>query len=301
MIEMNNSQPMVYIIVLNYQNVYDTIECLNSLIEQDYQSYKIVLVDNASQDDSVKKLSEYAKKNDVVTFIESPRNGGYAAGNNMGILYAQQQGDMDYVWILNNDTVVEKDALSKVVEKAYADKEIGLCGSKLIYSWNRDLVQAIGGKYNKFLGIGWNVTDESLVNNLDYANGAAVLVSKYFLDDVGLMCEEYFLYYEEIDWALRAKGKYKITCALDSIVYHKEGASIGGSDAQKNNKSELADYFSIRNRLLVSKKYYKIYVPIVYFGLLIAVVNRIKRCQFSRIGMIISLALGSKNKKYEIV
>lgn len=293
--------PKVYIIVLNYKNYPDTITCLESLLQLNYDNFHIVLVDNASPDDSAKRLETYLEDKSQITFIGAHKNGGYAAGNNIGLRYAQHQGDMEYAWILNNDTIVDSNALHNVVTRASIDQRIGLCGSKLIYEWDHSKVQAIGGKYNKYLGVCWNISDESQVENLDYVTGAAVLVSKTFLEDIGLMCEEYFLYYEEIDWALRAKGKYKIACALDSIVYHKEGASIGGSDAQKNNKSELADYFSIRNRLLVSKKYYKIYVPVVYFGLLIAVVNRIKRCQFSRVGMIISLALGSKNKKYEIV
>ena len=112
-----------------------------------------------------------------------------------------------------------------------------------------------------------------------------MFVKKEFIDEIGLMSEEYFLYYEELDWAYRCKGKYKITCAIDSVVYHKEGKSTGGR-INKNNKSYTSDYYNIRSRLIFSHKYLRKYLFFVYLGLFVTIINRIKRKQFNRILMI---------------
>lgn len=276
---------MVGIVILNYNNAQDTMECIESILQLNCNDWICYIVDNHSDLEIYAKISAYIEslKNNRVLLIRNSDNLGYAGGNNIGIMHAISDG-ADYVWILNNDTTVDNMSLSYMLNKMYTDSDIGLCGSKLIYSWNRDKIQGYGGKYNKYFGTSTYITDINQINDMDYVIGASVLVSRKFLQDIGLMSEDYFLYYEELDWAERAKGRYKIGCAVNSIVYHKEGGTINNNS--RKEKSYISDYYSLKNRLLFTKKFYNRYLPLVMIGLLIAIVNRIKRGQYNRVLMI---------------
>ena len=142
--------PKVYIIVLNYNNAADTIECLESLREIKYANYEVILVDNASSDNSDSILSSYASE--YIHYIRNEYNYGYAAGNNIGIRYAMQRNDGSFVWILNNDTIVSPYALGYLVETCMYDSSIGVCGSKILYYYG-DGIQGYGGRYNYWFGI----------------------------------------------------------------------------------------------------------------------------------------------------
>lgn len=280
---------MVYIIVLNFNNPNITIECLESIKCMLFKDYRVILVDNASTDNSVDIFNKYLQVNNDIIFLTANENRGYAAGNNIALQYALNKKNMQYCWILNNDTVVDKNALSKLYEFMEAHKDVGICGSKLIYDWDRNKVQGYGGDFNPVFAIPRCCTDIKMIDSIDYVIGASVFVRREFLQDIGLMCEDYFLYCEEVDWAERAKGKYKIACEPESIVYHKEGASTGGHNIK--DRSFLSDYYQLRSRILFTKKFYKKYLPIVYLTMICAIFNRIKRRQYDRIWMIIKLML----------
>lgn len=231
-----------------------------------------------------------------LVLIKSNANLGFAGGNNVGIRYALAKNDFDYIWILNNDTVVNPDALDQMVIRMEADSGIGICGSTLLYYYEPQKIQALGGAtYNKWLGtirhIGAYQNKNIKVNNkkiegkMDYVVGASMLVSKEFLQKVGLLSEEYFLYFEEIDWAVRAKGKFELGFAPKSIVYHKEGRSIG-TNGNPKMKSSIADYYAIRNRILFTRKFYPYVLCTVYLGLLVTLLNRLLRRQTNRIPLI---------------
>ncbi len=289
---------MIYICVLNYNNSEDTVECLESLKRLINVAYKIILIDNNSSGKARKILREYVNINQHIYYIESKANRGYAGGNNLALRYALSQADMEYCWILNNDTIVEPNSLSLLVDYMNHNKHVGLCGSKLVYEWDRLKIQGYGGCYNPVLGTMHSCIDKEDIKDIDYIIGAAVLVRKSFLENIGLMDEGYFLYYEELDWTVRARGKYDIACVDDSIVYHKEGASTGVNNAEKN-KSILADYYSIRNRIRFTRKFYPCFLPTVYIGLILSMVIRIYRMQFNRVPMIFKLMLGIKDDRYE--
>lgn len=227
-------------------------------------------------------------------FIESDKNLGFAGGNNLGIKLAKRLNNFEYVWLLNNDTVIKKNSLSQLVAQGKSDKNsnysIGLYGSKLLYYYNPTKIQAVGGKYNKWFGVPYHVgsnkensekyNDSSL--KLDYVVGASLFVTKEFIQKVGLLNEEYFLYFEELDWILRGKAQgFKFIYNYKSEVFHKEGATIGESN--KIKKSEVAEYYSLKNRIIFSKKYFPQYLPIVYLGFFFVALNRLKRGQFSKI------------------
>ena len=283
-------KPLVYIVILNWNGWRDTLECLTSLEALTYDHYEIVVVDNASTDGSRERIRTVYPN---LTLIQSGANLGFAGGNNVGVKHALLH-DADFVWLLNNDTVVEKGALSQLVARAQSDPDIGMCGSTLIYYHNRDVVQAYGGgTYNKWLGLtkrlGHGSSRAEPVNaaeverKLDYIEASSLLVSRVFLDRVGLMEETYFLYYEEIDWVTRARGQFKLGYAKDSVVYHKEGSSTGASDYATSPKSWTADYYSVRNRLLITRRFFPLALPTLYLSLTGVVVNRVRRRQWGRV------------------
>jgi len=291
----------VYIILLNYNGWKDTIECIESVLKNDYDNYQIIVVDNNSPNNSMeyikawaegkqevvydensqlKHLSQpfekkpldyvfYTKKealnggdqikesecNKPLIFIQAGENGGFAAGNNIGIKYALAKDDFEYVWLLNNDTVIEKDSLSLLVKHAKKN-EIGISGSALMYYHDPKEVQAYGGHINKFFGTGTHILHVSEIGKkLDYVVGASFLINNKVLDKIGLMPEEYFLYYEETDYCFNARNNgFKLGVSLDSVVYHKEGGSTGAS-SNPSNRSEFSDLLSLKNRIKFHKKY----------------------------------------------
>src|SRR5699024_1368336 len=245
-----SDKPNVYIILVNWNGWKDTVECLRSLQKLDYPDYSVIVVDNGSSDQSVQQIRQRVTD---IHLIENEENLGFAGGNNVGIRHALER-EADYIWLLNNDTVVKADTLSHLVRRIERGTNIGICGSKLIYYHDRDKLQALGGGYfNKWLGTittlgsqksaDISINLEEVETSLDYIIGASMLVTKEFLNEVGLLNEEYFLYYEEIDWAMRSGDQFQLGFAPKSIVYHKEGASTGGQKSQEYSRSKQSDYY----------------------------------------------------------
>lgn len=306
--------PLVYIIVLNYNNWLDTIECLESLKKLDYNNFKVVLIDNNSTDDSCFKLSDYLNNKQTVqelnlTFIRSKSNNGYAHGNNIGLKIALNDQKFKYAWVLNNDTTVEKDSLKCLVEyynlKRSNGNKLGLLGSKLIFYYSSNVIQCVGGKYRELLGfpkqigLGIHVDDLNSVNEdeLDYVSGAAVFVSEDFLKEVGLMAEDYFLYFEELDWAMRGKKlNYCLGYCNLSHVYHKDGASTK-VDIKKLASSPFSDYHFTRSKVIFTKKFYRRRLLLIYFSFSLVIFNRIRKGQFKNISAILRAAMGLKYVK----
>jgi Predicted glycosyltransferases len=254
-------------------------------------NYCVVVCDNNSQNDSFLRIKEWLNTepygNEKATLIQTGANLGYAGGNNVGLRYALKKGDGDYFWILNNDTVIDEFALEELVEYAAIHGEAGIIGSKIMNYYARDKVESLGCWYNKLLGTTGNFTDINNIGAIDHITGASLFLTKELLHNIGLLSEEYFLYYEEPDIAYRAGMQhYKCQCAFGSIVYHKEGASIGASNHNKNQKSIIGDFYSIRSRILFTKKFHKWCLPTLYLGLLGAMINRLKRKQYDRVIMI---------------
>lgn len=219
-----------------------------------------------------------APRQERLFLIQTGTNSGFAAGNNVGLRLALSNPNFEYAWLLNNDTVVHPKALTSMVDRMDADADAGICGSKLLYYNNPSLIQALGGSiYNRWtsrgghLGAGLNHQNtpsrEWVESRMKYVVGASMLVRRKFLLEVGLMNESYFLYYEEIDWATRARGKYSLAYAPESVVFHKEGASIGYS-ACKTKRSELSEYHSSRNSIRFTRLYFPLAVPSVVMTLI---------------------------------
>ncbi len=233
--------------------------------------------------------------------IRTGGNLGYSGGNNVGLRYALARGDLSYVWLLNNDTVVEPQSLMALIARMADKPSAGMCGSTLIHYGSPGRIQARGGGwYCKWIGLPWHIgqLEKASVQGrqahvekwMNYVVGASMLVSRDFLQETGLMCEDFFLYFEEIDWIMRAPKHFSLAYAPESTVYHKVGASIGtSSDPRK--KSFLCDYYSIRNRIRFTRKHCPIALLTVYPVLCFAILNRLLFGQWTRALMILRLLL----------
>ena len=241
---------MTYIIILNYNGWQDTIECLNSirLLKEDY---KIVLVDNKSTDDSIEKLEKWIQNQNEssfnLIFIKSSENNGYAAGNNLGIKYVVNQNDAGFVWILNNDTLIQEDTLKNLINcyKSLENENIALLGSEIL---NEDLsLQSIGHLNNKYTKD--EIKSKSNME-VEHISGCSVFFRADKIKEIGYIPEEYFLYYEETDWMKSIKQKgFKIFTCLSSQLIHKHAKSTGGV------YSAFVVYYMTRNQILFNKKY----------------------------------------------
>jgi GT2 family glycosyltransferase len=218
-----------------------------------------------------------------LVLIRTGSNLGFAGGNNVGLRYALARGDFSYAWMLNNDTVVVPESLRRLVDKAETDSRIGICGSLLCYYHNIQLVQAVGGvvfnywhAQGKQVGQGLESDSPEIAKlaggTLTYISGASMLVRMEFIREIGLMEEGYFLYFEEIDWAERAKNHWKMAIAADSVVYHKEGASIG--TASLIVRSPMSQYYWTRNLI----RFYALHRPILILVAILRVLREIFSC-----------------------
>ena len=189
-----------------------------------------------------------------LTIARSGANLGFAGGCNVGIVAAGLE-NFDYFWFLNPDTVVHRDALVELLRRAARGRDVGMVGSTVRYYDQPNVVQALGGAHlnasngtSAHIGQGSDVRDlpidEAVIERkLTYVMGASMLVSSEFIEQIGLMEEDYFLYCEEIDWAMRARGRFSTGYAPLSHVFHKSGA---------NSSKPLPLYtsgFYYRNRL----------------------------------------------------
>ncbi|HPX61882.1 MAG TPA: glycosyltransferase family 2 protein [Deltaproteobacteria bacterium] len=315
------------IILVNWNGWRDTLECLESLQLLDYPDFRVVVCDNASNDGSVNMIREWAAGNHL-SFMELPRheaeelsecndlpwltlirideNLGFAGGNNVGIRFGLSRA-FDYFWLLNNDTVVEPGALKYLVQRMLEKPTIGICGSTIRLYENREKVQALGGgRYLQWLGLPWHygryfkadsvetVMQSVAEARMNYVEGASMLVSRRFVDTVGLLCEDYFLFLEEADWAVRAKAYFSLGYAPRSVVYHKIGASIG-TCSNPLKKSYLCDFYNIRNRILFAKRYYPATLPTVYLVLFGEAFLRVLLGKWGRAQMILKQMMSCGN------
>ena len=248
----------VYIVILNYKNREDTIVCLESLRKITYRNYYMVVVDNDSQDGSYEYLKEHEKDCYV---IQSGENRGYAAGNNIGMRYALEQG-ADYVCILNNDVVVEPDFLTVLIQYMESAPGTGMAGP-VVYEFNeREKIQSAGFSITVRTGSttplmqGKNKSDPKIRSNIqknsatfcDGLSGTCLLVRKEVLEKAGLIPECYFLFFEEMEWCLRVqKAGYKLATLFNTGVYHKGSASI-------KTTGTLSRYYMARNRVLFVRR-----------------------------------------------
>ena len=291
---------MVYVIILNWNGAADTIACLDSLKRLNNTGLKVIVCDNKSRDDSWSRLKRYVSMNDElgIQLVQTGDNLGFAGGNNVGLRIALADPVMECAWLLNNDTEVDVHAMEALLDYMAAHPEVGMCGSTLLYADDPSQIQAVGGKYNPWLGSSRHLLSHqpysrSLVHSfnqheIDYVVGASLLVRRSVLETVGFMSEDYFLYYEEIDWATRMKRlmpEVRVGFAPDSLVHHKEGASTQVNERLRKTYRYSSDFFFITSRLKFSRKYFPLHSIVVQLSMLLVAFNRLRRGQLKSAGV----------------
>jgi len=194
--------------------------------------------------------------------IRVGQNLGFAAANNLGIKLLLKSSSIDLIWFINNDALPREDAFMEITSAASLADGPLLCGSVLLEYTEPMTIQALGGRYSVYSGVSTHIMAGMRANSLmkleqrvmvDYPVGAAMLVNRSFITKYGPMCEEYFLYFEEIDWALRMSRPRTAFAVPRSIVFHKGGAATAAG-RNRSTRSLLADYYMLRNRLLLARR-----------------------------------------------
>lgn len=242
-------KPLVSIITVNYNQSEVTFDLLKSLRDISYPNVEIIVVDNASPSDNPKIIKE---KYPEINLVLSETNLGFAGGNNLGVRASKGE----YLMFINNDTEVPENFLEPLVELLEGNPKIGMVSPKIKFHWDPSIVQYAGiTKMNPVTlrnsGLGYYKKDGpefDVLSKTESIHGAAMMVPRRVIADVGMMTEVYFLYYEEHDWAEMVKrAGYEIYYQPKSYILHKESVSTG-----KN--SPFKTYYITRNRLVFARR-----------------------------------------------
>ena len=326
----------VTVLIINYKNWHDTIECLESVFKSNHKDLEVIVVDNSPGNTSITKLEEWTKgtlninhtrypelvfpeitkpldcvllseeqfytnqTTNRLTIVKAKNNNGFAAANNIVLKKKLQQNKTgEFVFLLNNDTVIPPETITSLIKNYKTDPSIGLVGCTLLEYNNSTKVQSVGGVYSTFFGLTKQVLEGVSLEDLkaleskakiDYPAGAAMFLSTEALRTLGLLNEEYFLYFEELDWVKKGESQYQTTYFDDCFVYHKGGVSIGS-----NKKSYISDKYSIINRINFARKYNKKSLTTVYLGVFLAIFKRFLGLNFNRSFCLIKDVIKNEN------
>ena len=252
---------LVAVVVLSWNGLEDTLACLRSLREVDYEPLLLIVVDNGSTDGSAEAVEQEFPGVDLV---RNETNLGFAEGNNVGIKRALERG-ADHVLILNNDVVVDPGFVKALVDEAARRPEAGALCSKILYFEPADLIWFAGASFDPRSGYngrqrGYRKRDDGGFDNVvqtDRACGAAMLVPRSVLETVGLFDADLFCYSEDTDWSLRARrAGYRHYVVPASKLWHRISLASGG----ENSPTTL--YYGLRNTLVVCERY----APLGFLG-----------------------------------
>ena len=295
------SEPRTAIILLNWNGWEDTVGCVATLLRSECKEFVIVICDNASSDDSWQQMCSWCETNvndgfavweperpwsgtQRIALIQTGSNLGFAGGCNVGIRFVLQQTRCEYLWLLNSDTRVSPASLTYQVARMQAEPDLGLLGSTLVYDDRSDVVQCFGGYGFNF----WTArvrpfpfkpdasqppSVHQVERRIQYVSGASTFTTRRFVESVGLLNEQYFLYFEEIDWAVRGRC-FRMSYCPESIVFHKEGRSIG-SARSASRRSPQSELWLTRNRVLFIRTYLPARLPVVSLWVLLVAVIRV--------------------------
>lgn len=300
--------PFVVVVTLNYNGSSFLQECIDSILDSDYSNFKVIVVDNGSKDNSLELLERLYGSNDKVIILKNNKNLGYSEGMNIGLGYGFNKIGASYCLIMNNDTLLDKQAISALVEVAQKDEKIGFVTGKVYYADKPNIFQTIG-KFSEagLLNIryrGKGEIDKGQYDKdceLDFCDDIFWLVSKELYQKTGGYDPEFFLEAEDFDWQLRAKkAGFKIMFAHKAKIWHKVSMVLGKDSPQKA-------YYDARNPLIavmkncepdIVKNYlqtriYKIYLPAI---LKTALKGKIQKALYMFAGINSALIWRLKNK-----
>jgi len=254
-------QPKIAVIIINWNGKHLLEECLSSVENQNYDNFKIIFIDNGSKDKSVKFVGE---KFPDVKIISLDKNTGFAKANNIGMHKAFEDSEVEYVAILNNDAMVEKNWLSEMMKIITQDEKIGSVAPKIKKYYKRNIIDSIGNAIHLDGGgvsNHINEIDDGQFDNITEIfgpSGCAALYSKKMLKDIEIKGDffdnDFFAYFEDIDlnWRARLRG-WKSFFAPNAVVYHKHSETTG-------LYSPFKAFYTHRNRYFVIIKNYPLFL-----------------------------------------
>ena len=244
-----NENPLVSIVTINYNNLKVTLELLLSIEECLYKNLQVIVVDNGSK---INPTEEIRRKFPVAEVIRSDINLGFSGGNNLGCTKAKGE----FIFFVNNDTLFAENVIEELVKPFYEHPDVGIVSPKIIYYESPNLIQYAGStEINSVTGrnrvIGQGEVDNDNIFKSGYtffAHGAAMIVRKELLDEIGGFPEVFFLYYEEIDYSYRVrKSGLRIYYNNRAVIYHRVSYSVG-------EDSPLKTYYMTRNRIMFMQR-----------------------------------------------
>ncbi len=298
----------IYILILNYNTYFDTIECLESVLRNSYPNYQVIVIDNNSPNNSLERIKEWAegklniqtrldglgkylvhpplekpipyvfytsrevkdgalgknlefkileRQNEAIStkypliLIQTGNNLGFAAGNNVALKMLMHRNDCEYVWLLNPDMLIEKHTLENLVNSACNEKLIIIGCTVKDYSNPNEILCYGGAKLNPFIGTISFIKKKIDINKIDYISGNSFFTHIDNFKNLGLLPEEYFLYWEETDWCTNARSNgLNLRVCINSICYDKKSTAIG--------KGYLGEYYFTLNSLRYFFKYHSV-------------------------------------------
>jgi len=245
------SEPYLITVILNTNRRDDTLECLASLQQSTFKNHHIIVLDNHSTDGSVEAIRSSFR---AVQIIELTNNRGYAGNNNVGIQAALEQ-QADWVFVLNEDTILDPACLAKLVEVGESDRQIGMVGPMVYHHDEPDVIQSAGGWMNRNWEaghIGKNEKDRDQFASpcsVDWLTGCGILARRAVIEQIGMLDERFFIYCDETEWCLRAqKAGWTLMNVPQAKLWHK------GVKRDYHPKPSFT-YYSTRNRFLLLAKH----------------------------------------------
>ena len=275
------------IIIINWKQYDLTKKCILSVSKVKFENYKIILVDNESNETNLNLL---LNDFDDLKVIKNKSNLGFGVANNQAINYALNE-NYDYVMLLNNDTEVDHNFISPLINSIEKNSSIGGVQPLIMNYNNRDLIWSAGGYINKFFGN--TTTNKSLGKklNLDWITGCCMLLKTEVIKKTKLLDENFFAYYEDVDWSLRIKDLgYSLQLVDNSLVYHHGSVSSNNSSSE-GKLSPYVHYLNFKNHIYLLRKHieeFNLFGVILYqlIKLLFYSIYFILRFRFNKLKMI---------------
>lgn len=251
----------VVVVVLFLNNHEVTCDCLESVMTSRYENFEVIAVNNGPPDEGLERLREGFP---AVTFISTGSNLGYAGGNNAGIDLAMRSG-AGFVWVLNNDTTVDPDALECLVEAAARYPDAGIFNPKTYYHSHPDRLVFGDIEWKKWKSnpktIGQDQADHGQFDyphEMEAADGASLFIRSSLIREIGAFDEWFFCYYEDSDFSLRAREHgWKIRFVPGARIRHRVGYT-------SVTESPLTSYYGKRNSMRCALNNYPAYLPVVF-------------------------------------
>lgn len=238
----------ISVVIIHFGELLITQKCIASLLEFEKNIYQIIVVNNASTSISIKDFNE--KRNIIV--LNRRKNVGFAKGVNIGIQYSLKY-NAEGILLLNNDTIIHKPFLGPLIEALELEK-IGIVSPVIKFEKKHKILFDLGGYYNTLFGRTHHNEQTRIPKEKylfpDYVSGCCMLIRSDVFRQIGFFDEQFFLYYEDVDFCIRAReGGYKIAIVTQSLIYHLLSKSVG-------KLSYTSTYYQIRSAIFFGNKYF---------------------------------------------